>query len=188
MSNATYLEVPVGACTSDPERWTTRADAEAKAICRGCPRRWMCARDAVELPRAEGFVGRNRHPGGRPWPHLRAQATSFAGRAQRLPCPGDSPGVSRVRRDAGIPKLVRPLHHATVPGMPRVPLQNCRFSDHSPRGAMAAPSSTSHWLSSAASSAATAAATVIGQVVDDAFTRTDRAINGQQRRRLGTPD
>ncbi|MDY6869868.1 MAG: WhiB family transcriptional regulator [Actinomycetota bacterium] len=55
MSDATFLEVPVGACTRDPERWTTTADAEAKAICRGCPRRWMCARDAVELPRAEGL-------------------------------------------------------------------------------------------------------------------------------------
>ncbi|MCK0176036.1 MULTISPECIES: WhiB family transcriptional regulator [Mycobacteriaceae] len=55
MNNVTYLETPVGACTRDPERWTTTADDEAKAICRGCPRRWMCARDAVELPRAEGL-------------------------------------------------------------------------------------------------------------------------------------
>lgn len=55
MSNVTYLDIPVGACTRDPERWTTTADEDAKAICRGCPRRWMCARDAVELPRAEGL-------------------------------------------------------------------------------------------------------------------------------------
>jgi WhiB family transcriptional regulator, redox-sensing transcriptional regulator len=48
-------ETPVGACTRDPERWTTRADEEAKIICRECPRRWMCARDACELPRAEGL-------------------------------------------------------------------------------------------------------------------------------------
>src|ERR1044072_1368029 len=53
MSNVDFLEIPVGACTRDPERWTTTADEDAKAICRGCPRRWMCARDAVELPRAE---------------------------------------------------------------------------------------------------------------------------------------
>lgn len=37
MSNVTFLEIPVGACTRDPERWTTTADEEAKAICRGCP-------------------------------------------------------------------------------------------------------------------------------------------------------
>ena len=38
-----------------PERWTTSADEEAKAICRACPRRWLCAREACELPRAEGL-------------------------------------------------------------------------------------------------------------------------------------
>ena len=45
----------VGECTRDPERWVTTADEVAKAICRLCPRRWACARDAVELPRAEGL-------------------------------------------------------------------------------------------------------------------------------------
>ena len=48
-------ETPVGACTREPERWTTTADDEAKVICRACPRRWMCAREACELPRAEGL-------------------------------------------------------------------------------------------------------------------------------------
>ena len=47
--------LPLGACTGDPERWTTVADEEAKSICRLCPRRWPCAREAVELPRAEGL-------------------------------------------------------------------------------------------------------------------------------------
>ena len=55
MDTSQWAETPIGACTQDPERWTTRADEEAKAICRGCPRRWMCARDACELPRAEGL-------------------------------------------------------------------------------------------------------------------------------------
>lgn len=55
MHAVTYLETPVGACTRDPERWTSTADEEAKAICRTCTRRWMCARDACELPRAEGL-------------------------------------------------------------------------------------------------------------------------------------
>ena len=47
--------LPVGECTRDPERWVSRADKEAKAICRLCPRRWACVREAVELPRAEGL-------------------------------------------------------------------------------------------------------------------------------------
>lgn len=44
-----------GACARDPERWTTAPDDEAKALCRACPRRWPCARDACELPGAEGL-------------------------------------------------------------------------------------------------------------------------------------
>ncbi|OBF38184.1 transcription factor WhiB [Mycobacterium sp. ACS1612] len=55
MNAPEWEETPIGACTRDPERWTTRADEEAKAICRECPRRWMCAREACELPRAEGL-------------------------------------------------------------------------------------------------------------------------------------
>jgi WhiB family redox-sensing transcriptional regulator len=47
--------LPVGECTRNPERWTTAADEDAKNICRRCPRRWACAREAVELPRAEGL-------------------------------------------------------------------------------------------------------------------------------------
>ena len=47
--------LPIGECTRDPERWTTVADEDAKAICRMCPRRWACAREAVELPKAEGL-------------------------------------------------------------------------------------------------------------------------------------
>ena len=37
-----------GACTQDPDRWTETPDEEAKALCRACPRRWACAREAVE--------------------------------------------------------------------------------------------------------------------------------------------
>jgi len=43
------------ACAKDPDRWTTRPDDEAKALCRACPRRWMCAREAVESSGAEGL-------------------------------------------------------------------------------------------------------------------------------------
>jgi WhiB family transcriptional regulator, redox-sensing transcriptional regulator len=54
--NAVGLDgLPIGECTRDPERWTTAADEDAKAICRTCPRRWPCAREACELPRAEGL-------------------------------------------------------------------------------------------------------------------------------------
>jgi WhiB family redox-sensing transcriptional regulator len=56
MTKATeWEEAPMGACVQDPERWTTTADEGAKALCRACPRRWVCARDACELPRAEGL-------------------------------------------------------------------------------------------------------------------------------------
>ena len=55
MNTTQWDETPVGACTREPERWTTSADEEAKAICRACPRRWLCAREACELPRAEGL-------------------------------------------------------------------------------------------------------------------------------------
>ncbi|MGE2691259.1 WhiB family transcriptional regulator [Mycolicibacterium pulveris] len=46
---------PLGACTRDPDRWTTTADEGAKAICRACPRRWRCAQEACETPAAEGI-------------------------------------------------------------------------------------------------------------------------------------
>lgn len=53
----------VGQCTRDPDRWmASTSSAEAveiaeatKAVCRGCARRWLCARDAVETPGAEGI-------------------------------------------------------------------------------------------------------------------------------------
>jgi WhiB family redox-sensing transcriptional regulator len=46
--------VPV--CTADPERWTTTdPDDEAKALCLACPRRWLCAREACQLPGVEGL-------------------------------------------------------------------------------------------------------------------------------------
>ena len=42
------------ACTQDPDRWTTRADEGAKAMCRACPLRWRCAQEACLTPGAEG--------------------------------------------------------------------------------------------------------------------------------------
>jgi WhiB family transcriptional regulator, redox-sensing transcriptional regulator len=55
MAATTPDNIPLGACTKDPDRWTTTPDAEAKAQCRACPRRWLCAREAVESARADGL-------------------------------------------------------------------------------------------------------------------------------------
>jgi WhiB family redox-sensing transcriptional regulator len=43
-------------CLSDPDRWALGGDdPELKGLCRGCPRRWLCAKEAVETPGAEGM-------------------------------------------------------------------------------------------------------------------------------------
>ena len=55
MTAPTLTTVTLGVCAQDPDRWTTTLDDEAKALCRACPRRWACARDAVERPGAEGL-------------------------------------------------------------------------------------------------------------------------------------
>jgi WhiB family transcriptional regulator, redox-sensing transcriptional regulator len=55
MTAIALCELPLGACTRNPERWTTAADDEAKSICQACPRRWLCAREACELPGVEGL-------------------------------------------------------------------------------------------------------------------------------------
>ncbi|WP_343601674.1 WhiB family transcriptional regulator [Mycobacterium sp.] len=55
MTVTALSELPLGGCTQDPDRWTTAADDHAKAICRACPRRWLCAREACELPGVEGL-------------------------------------------------------------------------------------------------------------------------------------
>ena len=73
--------LPLGACTKDPDRWTTVADDEAKASCRLCPRRWACAREAVELPKAEGlWAGIVVPEGGRGRGHALRQLRELAER------------------------------------------------------------------------------------------------------------
>ena len=88
MDTTHWDETPVGACTRDPERWTTSADEDAKAICRACPRRWLCAREACELPRAEGLWAGIVHPGRRARTHVCPAAAALAGRTQRSPGAG----------------------------------------------------------------------------------------------------
>ena len=44
-------------CLTDPERWFDGGDdPELKALCRGCPRRWICAKEALNTPGIEGVV------------------------------------------------------------------------------------------------------------------------------------
>jgi WhiB family redox-sensing transcriptional regulator len=43
-------------CLADPDRWAVGGDdPELKALCRACPRRWVCAQDALKTPGAEGM-------------------------------------------------------------------------------------------------------------------------------------
>jgi WhiB family redox-sensing transcriptional regulator len=61
---------PMPPCLDDPDRWSEAGDddTELKVLCRRCPRRWLCAKEAVETPGAEGLwsgvfipkVGRGR--------------------------------------------------------------------------------------------------------------------------------
>jgi WhiB family redox-sensing transcriptional regulator len=54
-AGSTMIDAPSPfACASDPDRWTTTPDDGAKALCRACPRRWACAREACKTPGAEG--------------------------------------------------------------------------------------------------------------------------------------
>lgn len=47
---------PAAPCVADPDRWARGGnDPELKAACRGCPRRWLCAREAVHTPGAIGM-------------------------------------------------------------------------------------------------------------------------------------
>ena len=47
-------ESAIFTCEREPDRWTTIADEGAKALCRACPRRWLCAQEACKTPGAEG--------------------------------------------------------------------------------------------------------------------------------------
>jgi WhiB family transcriptional regulator, redox-sensing transcriptional regulator len=43
-------------CRSDPDRWASGGDdPQLKAMCRACPRRWACAKEALQTPGAEGM-------------------------------------------------------------------------------------------------------------------------------------
>jgi WhiB family redox-sensing transcriptional regulator len=75
-----HLDEHVPICTTDPERWTTvTPDAEAIALCRSCPLRWRCAREAWETAGAEGlWAGVVIPEGGRPRQFALRQLRSLA--------------------------------------------------------------------------------------------------------------
>src|SRR5262249_48833444 len=81
MTATALIDIQLGACTRDPDRWTTAPDAEAKALCRACPRRWPCDREAVESPGAEGlWAGVGVPESGRPRTFALGQLRSLAER------------------------------------------------------------------------------------------------------------
>ena len=44
-------------CVLDPDRWVDDGDDPAlKALCRGCPRRWRCAKESLGTAGIEGMV------------------------------------------------------------------------------------------------------------------------------------
>jgi WhiB family transcriptional regulator, redox-sensing transcriptional regulator len=79
-------------CRRDPDRWAAGGhDPELKALCRGCHRRWLCAKEALETPGAEGmWSGVHIPSSGRPRTfalrQLRSLAT-YAGLTVRDPEP-----------------------------------------------------------------------------------------------------
>jgi WhiB family transcriptional regulator, redox-sensing transcriptional regulator len=43
-------------CLDDADRWLDGGDdPELKALCRACPRRWVCATEALNTPGAQGM-------------------------------------------------------------------------------------------------------------------------------------
>lgn len=43
-------------CLQDPDRWCAGGDdPELKSLCRRCPRRWICANEALHTPGAHGM-------------------------------------------------------------------------------------------------------------------------------------
>jgi WhiB family transcriptional regulator, redox-sensing transcriptional regulator len=50
------LPVTTPPCLGDPDRWAAGGEEpELKALCRACARRWLCAKEALKTPGAEGM-------------------------------------------------------------------------------------------------------------------------------------
>lgn len=120
LAEVASLDAVVGACVEDPERWMTAVDEHAKAMCRHCPRRWLCAREACEMPRAEGiWAGVFIPEAGRGRTHALRRLRSLAERGA-IRCAGRRGD----RRDSGGPVPAGPAKNsgqllpATGPGWP----------------------------------------------------------------------
>ena len=101
MSAALRIDAPLPACTREPDRWVSAPDDETKAICRACPRRWLCAKEACETPGADGmWAGVLIPETGRPRTFALRQLRSLAEhggytvreRARRYPAPVEEEG------------------------------------------------------------------------------------------------
>jgi WhiB family redox-sensing transcriptional regulator len=56
-SQTTHLKSSLNPpCMADPDRWAAGGDdPELKRLCRSCPRRWLCAKEAITVPEPEGM-------------------------------------------------------------------------------------------------------------------------------------
>jgi WhiB family redox-sensing transcriptional regulator len=44
-------------CAANPDRWTDGGnDPALKVLCRSCPRRWLCAKEALHTPAVQGMI------------------------------------------------------------------------------------------------------------------------------------
>ena len=44
-------------CVTNPNRWADGGnDPALKALCRRCPRRWLCAKEALHTPAVQGMI------------------------------------------------------------------------------------------------------------------------------------
>jgi WhiB family redox-sensing transcriptional regulator len=67
-------------CVHNPDRWADGGnDPTLKALCRSCPRRWLCAKDALATPGIEGMIAGVHVPkDGRPRAFALRQLQSLA--------------------------------------------------------------------------------------------------------------
>lgn len=53
----TPMTPTVTPCVKNPDRWADGGnDPALKALCRSCPRRWLCAHEALKTPGIEGMI------------------------------------------------------------------------------------------------------------------------------------
>jgi WhiB family redox-sensing transcriptional regulator len=81
----TKVAPPTAPCTADPDRWADgENDPALRALCRGCYRRFDCAKDALNTRGAEGiwsgiFIPPNRDWRGRNHALLRLRSLATIG-------------------------------------------------------------------------------------------------------------